>query len=519
MADTPRWVRDAVFYQIFPDRFAKSARAHKPGPLEPWSAPPSRHGFKGGDLLGIAEHLDHLEALGITAISLNPIFASASNHRYHTFDYRAIDPLLGGDAALRLFLDRAHRRGMRVILDGVFNHASRGFWPFNHVMENGRHSPYRDWFYLNPDWLASGRQLAAYPDRALQESLETEWADAHGAGVESLRTLGYRAWWDLPALPKLNTDNPEVRAYLYETAEHWLRFGADGWRLDVAEEIETPGFWEEFRRRVKTVNPEAYILAEVWDERPDLLTGERYDALMNYPFLTAVAGFAPGPHLDPRVTSQHAWLARAIRRLDGPQFAARLERIATAYRPEVTAVMFNLVDGHDTPRLRSMAGGDADAVRLAVLVQMTFPGAPVIYYGDEIGLSGEIDPGCRGGFPWDEAAWDHDLLTWFRDAIALRHANPVLRAGEFQIAGAHEGAVAYLRATAEDAMLVALNAASGPVRLPLADAGLAGRTFAEVPLAGRRGLSAPLKLDGSGQASLALPPRTGVVLRAEPPGR
>ena len=161
MIDSPAWVRDAVFYQIFPDRFARSARVPKPGPLEPWDTPPTVHGFKGGDLLGVVEHLDHLERLGVNAIYFNPVFASASNHRYHTYDYLAVDPLLGGDAALRELLDSCHARGMRVVLDGVFNHASRGFWPFHHVLETGAGSPYRDWFYFNAEDLDSGRQIRA----------------------------------------------------------------------------------------------------------------------------------------------------------------------------------------------------------------------------------------------------------------------------------------------------------------------------------------------------------------------
>ena len=147
--ETPAWVRDAVFYQIFPDRFAISDRVVKPGPLEPWDSPPTVHGFKGGDLLGIVEHLDHVQAVGANAIYLNPVFNSASNHRYHTYDYMAVDPLLGSDAALRELLDACHARGIRVVLDGVFNHASRGFFPFNHVLESGKASPYRDWFYFN----------------------------------------------------------------------------------------------------------------------------------------------------------------------------------------------------------------------------------------------------------------------------------------------------------------------------------------------------------------------------------
>ena len=164
MIDTPAWVRDAVFYQIFPDRFASSDAVPKPGPMEPWDAPPSVQGYKGGDLVGIAERLDELADLGITALYLTPVFASASNHRYHTDDYYQVDPLLGGNEALRQLLDRAHARSMRVVLDGVFNHCGRGFWRFHHVAETGAASPFRSWFHLDDERLAAGRPLSVYPE-------------------------------------------------------------------------------------------------------------------------------------------------------------------------------------------------------------------------------------------------------------------------------------------------------------------------------------------------------------------
>jgi len=220
----PDWVRDAVFYQIFPDRFASSVRVAKPGALEPWDAAPTTHGFKGGDLLGIAEHLEELRGLGITALYLTPIFASASNHRYHTYDYELVDPLLGGDAALRELLDEAHRRGMRVILDGVFNHASRGFWPFHHVLENGAASPYRDWFRLDEDVLAGRRGLTAYPGPGWPGGP----GESSGTGGENEAAdriagrLGYKAWWDIPALPVLNHSNEAVRS----TSMAWRSAGS-----------------------------------------------------------------------------------------------------------------------------------------------------------------------------------------------------------------------------------------------------------------------------------------------------
>ena len=519
--DPPPWVTDAIAYQIFPDRFARSARVHKPGNLEAWDAPPTRHGFKGGDLLGIAEHLDYLSDLGIDTISLNPIFASAANHRYHTYDYRQVDPLLGGDEALRELLDAAHERGMRLIVDGVFNHASRGFWPFHHVMENGAASPYVDWFILNPEWLASGRQLRAYAEASAAEAVEADWALAHAAGVESLATLGYRAWWDLPALPKLNTDNAEVREYLLEIAEHWTRFGADGWRLDVAAEIETPGFWHEFRRRVRAANPEAYIVAEVWDERPDLLDGSSWDALMNYPLLCAIVGFAAGSHLDRAIVRQHSWLSRNLVPLDGKGFAAALDRLMTAYPQRTGSVMLNLLGGHDTPRLRTMGGGDLAMVRLSLLVQMTLPGMPCIYYGDEIGLQGEMDPASRAAFPWDAGGWDMEILAFTKAVTALRRAWPVLRRGSVRVVGAGGSAVAYLRSSTElgdadpdlpPSVLITLNNAESATSLTVMAAELGGMRWSSVPLPGIHPLP-DLSASSEGSLTIDLPPRSGFLLR------
>ena len=278
--DPPGWVRDAIFYQVFPDRFAASERVHKPGPLEPWDAR-RRARLQGRRPAGIAEHLGYLEDFGVNALYLTPIFASASNHRYHTYDYFAVDPLLGGDDALRELLDAAHDRGMRVVLDGVFNHTGRGFWPFHHVLETGASSPYRHWFHLDDERLDAGQPLVAYPPPGSPPT-----------------TLGYAAWWSLPALPKLNTDEPEVREYLFRVAEHWLRFGIDGWRLDVPGEIDDEAFWQEFRPRCRAVRPDAYLVGEIWRVAPDWLRGDRFDALMNYPLGEAILGFAGGSHLD-----------------------------------------------------------------------------------------------------------------------------------------------------------------------------------------------------------------------------
>jgi cyclomaltodextrinase / maltogenic alpha-amylase / neopullulanase len=220
---TPDWVQDAIFYQIFPDRFARSTRNPSGNlPFEAWDSPPTPHGFKGGDLYGIAEKLDYLRDLGVTALYLNPIFASASNHRYHAFDYYAVDPLLGGNDAFNELLKRAHKKGIRIVLDGVFNHASRGFWQFHHVLECGDGSPYRDWFLFDPERLSRQKHWGAYPGPQELRALQHE---------DSITAIGYRGWWNLPALPKFNTNTPAVREScltLLSTGSNWA-LTAGGW--------------------------------------------------------------------------------------------------------------------------------------------------------------------------------------------------------------------------------------------------------------------------------------------------
>jgi cyclomaltodextrinase len=502
--ETPDWVRDAVFYQIFPDRFAASSRVAKPGPLEPWDAPPTRHGFKGGDLLGIAERLPYLEELGVSALYLTPIFASASNHRYHTYDYLHVDPLLGGDDALRQLLDAAHARGMRVVLDGVFNHTGRGFWPFHHVVENGIDSPYASWFHLDLERLRAGRPLEPYPAAA---------PEVHGGDGGSQARLGYRAWWDLPALPKLNTDEPAVREYLFGVAEHWLRFGIDGWRLDVPTEIDDPPFWAEFRARCRAIRPDAYLVGEIWREAPEWLAGDRFDAVMDYPLAEAILGFTAGRHLDHEVLAFHHEYRDRVRPLDGPGFGAELERILDLYPPEVTAVQLNLLDSHDTPRFLTLSGGDRASLRLALLLLMTVPGAPCIYYGDEIGMEGGPDPDCRRAFPWDEVRWDRQLLDLTTALARLRHAMPVLRGGAAHVAASAEAAIALERRLGDDRLIVLVNAGDEPVDLVVdLDPGAGSAPTAPVALPGSPPPERIGSLTGEARMVVRLSGRSGSIL-------
>lgn len=416
----PEWVRDAIFYQIFPDRFARSGRVPKPNNLEEWNAPPTVHGYKGGDLLGVVEKLDHLQELGVNALYLNPIFASGSNHRYHTHDYFRVDPMLGGDAALDELVAAAHARCMRVVLDGVFNHASRGLLQFHDVLENGAASPYVDWFHVH------GFPLHAY-----------------GGG-----DLGYEAWWGLPALPKFNTDNPAVREFLFRVGEYWLERGVDGWRLDVPNEIDDDAFWQEFRRRCRAVNEEAYLVGEIWTDAGRWLRGDIFDGVMNYPLTRAIFGLV-GRELA------SAELARsglnAIQPLNASQFAAEAERLLAAYPQDAVFCQLNLLGSHDTPRVRTSLGDDGAALRQAWLLLFAFPGAPSIYYGDEIGLPGGHDPHCRAGMPWDEPEeWDADLHAYVRRLAHARAEQPALRRGAAKVSAPRDDLLLVERRLGED---------------------------------------------------------------------
>jgi glycosidase len=433
----PAWVADAVFYQVFPDRFARSDRLVKPNGLEKWSAPPTIHGYKGGDLAGIADRLDWLTDLGINAIYLNPIFQSGSNHRYHTHDYYRVDPLLGGNAAFDDMLEACHARGVRVILDGVFNHASRGFFQFHDVLENGRDSPYSDWFHIH------GWPLHPY-------------SQSHPAN--------YEAWWGLKALPKFNTDNPQVREYLMKVGEYWVRKGIDGWRLDVPEEIGTTGFWEEFRDRVRAINPEAYIVGEVWgDASWYISTGERFDATMNYQWTAATISYTVGGRLDHNTRLDNPLYAIAPP-LDAAGYRDRIAWLLGRYPEEATLANLNLLDSHDTARIRSIASGDVESVILSLVLLLTFPGAPCIYYGTEIGLRGGKDPDSRRTFPWtQQATWSTEILSATKELINLRREHPALRSPLYRPlwpTGPGDGTMVYAfeRRSGDDRIVVIVNA-------------------------------------------------------------
>ncbi|MBR8830979.1 MAG: Neopullulanase 2 [Chroococcopsis gigantea SAG 12.99] len=427
---TPDWVKNAIFYQIFPDRFA---RAHTPkgmllsSDLQPWHSTPTLFGYKGGDLWGVIDKLDYLQDLGINAIYFTPIFQSASNHRYHTHDYYQIDPMLGGNEAFDALIEAAHHRNIKIILDGVFNHASRGFFFFNDILENGKNSAWLDWFKIE-DW-------PLYP-------------------YDESQPANYVSWIDIRSLPQFNHDHPQVREYLMQVGEYWIKKGIDGWRLDVPFEIKTPGFWHEFRSRIKNINPDAYIVGEVWHDARQWLDGLQFDGVMNYLFTEATMAFVGGDRVKMEYVDKSSY--KPYPALSARNYGERIEEILTLYPWEIQLTQYNLLDSHDTARLITIVGEDKKTVELATLLMFTFPGTPSIYYGDEVGLEGGIDPDCRRCFP-EEEDWDWEVLDYHKSLIYLRHNYPALRTGAYHVLYSDDHVYVFARILENQEIIVAIN--------------------------------------------------------------
>ncbi len=382
----PDWIQNAIFYQIFPDRFANGDPSNDPPNVQAWGSPPTSWGFQGGDLKGILQKFDYLLDLGVNALYLNPIFQATSNHRYNTTDYYRIDPKLGSMDDFHALIEHAHQNDVRVILDGVFNHCGRGFFAFNDVLENQDHSPFRDWFHIKN-----------FP------------VDAYSSGDAQ----DYLGWWEMKSLPKFNTSNKLVRRYLLDVAAYWMRQGADGWRLDVPNEIDDDDFWAEFRQIVKSINPEAYLLGEIWAAELRWVGEKHFDGLMNYPVRDALLRLLFAGTLDI------------------PHFAEKVEGLLSFYPRENVHAMYIPVGTHDTERLLTKIDGNLSKAKLAFLFQFAYPGVPAIYYGDEIGLTGGKDPECRGAFPWDPSRWKTELRELVKTLVALRKKHPALRIGDY----------------------------------------------------------------------------------------
>ena len=421
IARTPDWAVDAVVYNIFPDSFAASRRSLPGAGCErSFGGAPCRSRL-GGTLEGIRLNLDYIAALGANCIYLNPIFAAGEYHKYDTIDYFHIDPCLGTDEDLRALVDEAHARGLRVILDGVFNHCGTRFFAFRDVLERQEKSAYASWFYR-----------LEFPVRVPEEG----------------ERPGYECFAYERRMPKLDTSNPEVRDYLCRVGEHWIReYGTDGWRLDVADEIDD-GFWREFRRRVKAVKPEALLIGEVWSDARHWLMGDMLDSAMNYEFRRhCCAFFAEGE-------------------VDAHTFAGRCSDMLMRQKPSAASVMLNILDSHDVPRFLSLCGGDEARLRLAVLFMFCFPGMPCVFYGDELGVTGVTEAEYRRAMPWERES--ETLRAFYSEAAALRREAPALRRGDLHVLYAERGGglLVFERSLGSERTLICINASAQPCRLP-----------------------------------------------------
>ena len=497
----PDWFGRGVSYQIFPDRFCRS-RVPDPAGLvgdrtvhENWQDTPEfrpdergeirNRDFFGGDLAGIISKLDYLKSLGVTTLYLNPIFEAASNHRYNTADYMAIDPMLGTAEDFRALCREAHARSMRVLLDGVFNHtgsASRyfnadGFYPELGAAQS-KDSPYYNWYHF------------------------THWPDS------------YDAWWGIKTLPAVEENQASYRDFIIRSEDsvvrHWLRCGADGWRLDVADELPDD-FIAELRQAMDAEKPDCLLLGEVWedgsnkiayDRRRKYLLGRETHGLMNYPFRTAA--------LD--------WLCGG----DAAAFRENMEQLRENYPSPAFYSAMNFLSTHDTPRILTLLGGEptpADkaeraAARLSpagrelarrrlmlgALLLYTFPGSPTVYYGDEAGMEGYEDPLNRRTFPWGQE--DEELLRWYRKLGQLRGGRPSLQRGDICYLYADGSGLALRRQWDSEVTTAAMNSGKEPLTMtlswphPIATDAMTGQQF----------------LADHGTVRLTLPPVSGVLL-------
>ncbi|KXJ34423.1 alpha-glycosidase [Bacillus spizizenii] len=385
-ADTfqaPEWVKSTVWYQIFPERFANGREDLSPENALPWgSKDPDVNDFFGGDLQGMIDKLDYLEDLGVNGVYLTPIFSAPSNHKYDTLDYYSIDPHFGDPKLFRTLVSQLHQRGMRIMLDAVFNHIGSASPQWQDVVKNGTQSRYKNWFHIH-----------SFP----------------------VKEDNYDRFAFTPDMPKLNTANPEVQRYLLDIALYWIReFDIDGWRLDVANEVDHV-FWKTFRQAVSAEKPDVYILGEIWHSAEPWLRGDEFHAVMNYPFTEPmIEYFADGT-------------------IPASRMAHRVNAHLMNGMKQVNEVMFNLLDSHDTKRLLTRCRHDEKKARALLAFMFAQTGSPCIYYGTEIGLDGENDPLCRKCMVWEKEKQNRDMLRFMKRLIALRkQENTLLTEGSLE---------------------------------------------------------------------------------------
>ena len=441
---TPEWARGATIYQVFPDRFHKSGDCDLTGKLETYTVHPNwyeevdwrptpdgtvlNNDFFGGNFKGITEKMDYIASLGTTILYLNPISKSFSNHRYDTGDYKTPDPMLGTEEDFSALCKAAHDRGIRVILDGVYSHTGSNSRYFNREKafddigaHNSKESPYYSWFTFY------------------------QWPNA------------YHSWWNFDTLPTVNKMDPEFIKYIITDEDsvvaHWLKLGADGFRLDVADELPDE-FIRLLRDRIREIKPDAYLLGEVWEDASNkkaygrlrrYFTGGELDSVMNYPFRTAIINFMRG--FD-----------------SGAALKETVMSIVENYPPQVVQCNMNLLGTHDTPRILTALVDDFDGSReekarrrlsrnqfdvardrlmMASFLQYTLPGSPSLYYGDEACMEGYKDPFNRRPYPWGRE--DLDFMNHFKRLGKLRREHPALRYGDIRFFSAGDRRLGFTR--------------------------------------------------------------------------
>lgn len=412
----PEWSKGQVYYQIFPERFRNGSRENDPEGCMPWGTSPTRENYMGGDLKGILEKMDYIQELGIECVYLNPIFYGDFNHKYATADYFRIDPQFGTEEDFSSLVEELHKRGIRILLDGVFNHCGIQFPAFQDLLEKQEKSKYKDWFYVR-----------SYPVIVSEND----------AVYECVGDYGY--------MPKLNTSNSEVQVLIEKIMVYWIeKFNIDGWRLDVADEIDATA-WMTARAKIKERFPDALLLGETWGDGLDMMDGKQMDTMMNYVYRDAVRDFI------------------AKQSIDAPLFSHRICQMLSHYPEERNQVMFQPLDSHDTERFLFLAGGNKEKLKLAVLFQMCFVGAPSVYYGDEIGITGDNDPDCRRCMIWNPDKQDQDLLQYYKKLIQIRRTEGCIKTGKIAV-NMKEGRVfGFIRYDGAQEICVICNAANNAV--------------------------------------------------------
>ena len=419
IATVPQWLKHAVVYNIFPDSFASGRRSIRSTPSETaWENGLALKSRLGGTIRGIAANLDYIAELGFNCIYLNPIFTAGEYHKYDLLDYFHVSPSLGTDEDFRELVKLAHSLGLRVVIDGVFNHCSWYFFAFDDVVRNGEHSRYKDWFYG-----------LTFP------------VTRPGPGQRP----GYACFAYERKMPKLNTSNPEVRDYFMRVCAHWIgEYHVDGWRLDVANEVDRE-FWRAFRRTARAIDPNSVMIGEIWESAESWLRGDMFDSAMNYDFRKHCRDFF------------------ALGATDASQFSARITQMLHRYPTGIMQGQLNLLDSHDVGRFLSLCGGDIRRLQLAEVFLFTSPGTPCVFYGDECGMAGTTEPDYRGPMPWGSPP--HRLRELLQQLTALRSQDGVLALGSWRTLRADGQLYVYERRLGKHAVTVALNAGCSAAQL------------------------------------------------------